>query len=217
MNKDVVNVDGYQIRKRRLDRDWGQELFAERSGLGLRTIQKAEASQPIEYKTLEILAATLQCPTIELQPETVRNKHAARQVMDKILNQAQLDLIDEYYAEDFLGHDPTYGAPIVGRNQLRNLIGQLKQAFPDLKHRVEHIVAEDNRVTIRWTLYGTHAGQFSSFAPSKKRFDVEGFSLMEFESGKIREVWQMSNYHDFLAMIGASAPVDKLIPTSSPE
>jgi predicted ester cyclase len=44
----------------------------------------------------------------------------------------------------------------------------MRAAFPDLKHTVDEMIAEGNTVAARWTVRGTHRGDFQGIAPTDK-------------------------------------------------
>ena len=61
--------------------------------------------------------------------------------------------------------------------------------FPDLQFTIEDMVAEDDKVTTRFTEHGTQQGEMMGAPASGKRITVTGMSISRFENGKIVEVW----------------------------
>lgn len=57
------------IRTLRLARGWSQEHLAQLAGLNIRTIQRVERGQPAGIETLNAIAAVLDVPRHQLQPE----------------------------------------------------------------------------------------------------------------------------------------------------
>ena len=63
-----------------------------------------------------------------------------------------------------------------------------RNAFPDLTCTVEEQVAEGDKVVSRWTLRGTHRGDFFSVAGTGNQVEFTGMQIDRFnESGKIVE------------------------------
>lgn len=60
--------------------------------------------------------------------------------------------------------------------------------LPDLKHQIEEVIGEDDRVAVRFRLTGTNSGSFMGNAPSGKRIDAGALALMRVESGKVSEL-----------------------------
>ena len=64
----------------------------------------------------------------------------------------------------------------------------LRNAFPNLSCTIEEQVAEGEKVVSRWTVRGTHQGEFFGVAPTGNRVEFTGIQIDRFdESGKIVE------------------------------
>ena len=59
-------------------------------------------------------------------------------------------------------------------------------AFPDLSHRIEDVVAEGDRVVVRFALCGTHTGNFMGIPPTGREVAVPMALFCGIEAGKIR-------------------------------
>jgi steroid delta-isomerase-like uncharacterized protein len=62
-------------------------------------------------------------------------------------------------------------------------------ASADLRHTIEDMVAEGDKVATRMTSRGTHTGDFRGIAPTGKQFTVTGMDLFRIADGKIAEQW----------------------------
>ena len=60
-------------------------------------------------------------------------------------------------------------------------------AFPDLEHKVEELIAEDDRVVARFTAHGTHTGKWLSFAPTGISIQYTGVTIARMREDKIIE------------------------------
>ena len=69
----------------------------------------------------------------------------------------------------------------------------LRAAFPDLRLTVEEMVAEGDRVSVRFTARGTHQGEFSGVPPTGSRVAWEVISIVRVAVGKIAERWSQSD------------------------
>jgi predicted ester cyclase len=68
-----------------------------------------------------------------------------------------------------------------------------RNAFPDLSCTVEDQVAEGDNVVSRWTLRGTHRGDFFGVVGTGNRVEFTGIQIDRFdESGKIVEERELS-------------------------
>jgi steroid delta-isomerase-like uncharacterized protein len=131
------------------------------------------------------------------------NKALARRWAD-IFNQGNLDLVDEIYASDFVGHDPTMPEDTRGVEGAREFYGMYRNAFPDTQITIEDQLAEGYMVATRWTARGTHQGELMGVPPSGNRVEVMGITISRNEGGKVAEEW---NNYDALGMMQAIGAV----------
>jgi predicted ester cyclase len=61
-------------------------------------------------------------------------------------------------------------------------------AFPDLHHAIEEVVAADGRIAVRFTLTGTHSGDFDGIAPTGRSIRVAAIALLQVAEGRVRRV-----------------------------
>ncbi|HEU5431149.1 MAG TPA: ester cyclase [Thermomicrobiales bacterium] len=110
------------------------------------------------------------------------NKECIRQFFQRIWNDGEEAAIDEFIAEEAAGNDPDFG---IGREGFRRQWRQWREAFPDLHFVVEELVAEGDTVVSRWTLTGTHRGEFMGIPPTGHTIRVGGMSLDHLRDGKL--------------------------------
>jgi steroid delta-isomerase-like uncharacterized protein len=67
-------------------------------------------------------------------------------------------------------------------------VSYLHNAFPDIKFTVEREAAADNKVAARWTITGTHRGEFLGMAATGNAVKDYGVDILTFEDGKIKTV-----------------------------
>jgi len=84
------------------------------------------------------------------------NKTVVRRLIEEFWNKGNLAVADELYTAEAVHHDPV--TPDLGRGpasiqQLHTLYGA---SFPDQQFTVEDLVAEDDKVVVRWTVRGAH-------------------------------------------------------------
>ena len=111
---------------------------------------------------------------------TDANKAIIRDFFDQVWNQGDEAAIDRFVAADAAGNDPDFG---IGREGFKQQWRNWRAAFPDLHFEVEELVAEDDVVVSRWTLTGTHTGEFLGIAPTGRAIRVGGMSLDHLKDG----------------------------------
>ncbi len=117
------------------------------------------------------------------------NKAIVRRLMEESLGGGKPELVDELLDSDFVRYDPYIEAGEVrGAQTVKGNIVWFRNAFPDLSCTIEEQVAEGDKVVSRWTLRGTHRGDFFGLAPTGNRVEFTGIQIDRFdESGKIVE------------------------------
>ncbi len=129
------------------------------------------------------------------------NKAIARRLIDEFINKGDLSIADELFAEDFVNHDPGRGTT-PDREGMKQFLINLRAAFPDQKLTVEDLIAEGDKVVLRFTGSGTHKGDLSGIPPTGKQFNVPGVSILRIADGKVVERWNVSDYLLLLQQLG---------------
>jgi steroid delta-isomerase-like uncharacterized protein len=125
-------------------------------------------------------------PMTTTTPE--QNITTAHRYFDEVMNQGKLEVINEIMTPDFQFIIPTQPAPIAGFENMSNFVTYLRNAFPDIKFTVEREIATDNKVAMRWTITGTHKGEFLGMPATGNTVSDYGIDIFTFENGKIKTV-----------------------------
>jgi steroid delta-isomerase-like uncharacterized protein len=128
------------------------------------------------------------------------NKAIVRRWNDQIWSNRSLAAIDELLATDFVWYYPPPGvAP--DREGYKKQVVTLA-AFADVQCTVEDMVAEEDKVAIRWIWRGTHKGEYMGVAPTGKQVTITGISILRIVGGKIVEEWGESDMLGFMQQLG---------------
>ncbi len=121
---------------------------------------------------------------------TEDNKAVVRREFEEMLNQGgNLDAAAEIYAPNYVAHAATYG-DIEGIEGAKQSAAAYRQTFPDLRTTIEDMVAEGDKVVVRYRGSGTHEGATEAFGPpTGKRMEITGITILRLSEGKIVEVW----------------------------
>jgi steroid delta-isomerase-like uncharacterized protein len=76
-------------------------------------------------------------------------------------------------------------------------------AFPDIHHEVEHVIAEEQSVMVRFVLHGTHTGSFFGIPATHKTVQVAGHVILRVDDGKVSEVLGVFDEAGMLRQLGA--------------
>jgi predicted ester cyclase len=76
-------------------------------------------------------------------------------------------------------------------------------AFPDWHRTIEDIIAEGDKVVIRFTFRATHKGEYQGVPATGKQVKETGILIFRIASGKIVEVWEEADELGFMRQLGA--------------
>jgi steroid delta-isomerase-like uncharacterized protein len=128
------------------------------------------------------------------------NKVLARRVFEEVLNGRNLDPLDELVASDYIEHMPLPGQR-TGIDGIRDRYTMLHKAF-DADFTVEDVIAEGDKVVLRWMQSGTHVGEFPGLPPTGRRFRIPGIEIWRVENGKLAEHWDVVDVFGQLQQLG---------------
>ncbi len=133
------------------------------------------------------------------------NKEKVRSLFEDYINTGQLDKLAELIGPEYVG-----SLGDAGPSGIAKPVSALRQAFPDIHYTVDEILAEGDRVAIRWTWKGTHRGAFQGFPASHREITNAGVATFQLRDGKIVRGWQQTDRLGFLQEIGVVPPVADL-------
>jgi predicted ester cyclase len=79
------------------------------------------------------------------------------------------------------------------------------RGFPDLRHTVEDAVADADKVAARFTLRGTHRGEFMGLVPTRKPIVVGAIAMFRVADGRIAELWAQFDELSMMRQLGVIA------------
>jgi len=82
-----------------------------------------------------------------------------RQWYQELWDNWNLSTADELLTDDYRLHLPGSPQPL-DRATAKQVVAMFSVSFPDLKHTVHEMIGEGDTVAARWTVRGTHRGDF---------------------------------------------------------
>ncbi len=128
------------------------------------------------------------------------NKELARRIYEEVLNKRDLGQLDELVQPAYIEHDPLPGQR-EGLEGLRDRFGMLIEAF-EPEFTIEDVIAEGDRVVVRWTNRGTHVGEFMGIPPTNRSYTMAGIDIYRGEGGKLAEHWHVVDVYGQLVQLG---------------
>ena len=133
---------------------------------------------------------------------TEDNKTLMRRFFEEVYTKKNLAAIDAFIAPNHIDHAVSAADSPVGPEGSRQLIGMMLTAFPDMHVTVEDMIAEGNKVVVRFTERGTQQGAFGSIPPTGKQVAVSTIDIVRIEGGKIAEEWGIDDMLGMLQQLG---------------
>jgi steroid delta-isomerase-like uncharacterized protein len=116
------------------------------------------------------------------------NKALVRHVFEDVIPAGDATAMRALVAPDFLDHDPLPGQPD-GADGAEYVVTTMHTAHPDLRFAIDDLIAEGDRVTIRWTLFGTNTGALAGRPPTGQPVEVSAIAIFRIADGLLKERW----------------------------
>jgi steroid delta-isomerase-like uncharacterized protein len=127
------------------------------------------------------------------------NKDIARRLYE-MLNASQVERAAELVSVDYLEHDPLPGQGL-GREGAVDRFSALTRALAP-HFTLDDIIAEGDRVVVRWTNNGTHIGDFAGMPASGRTFTIHGIDIYRVAAGELCEHWHVIDQLSMLQQLG---------------
>ena len=104
-------------------------------------------------------------------------------------------------APDLISHLAELPEPQHGREVWQQGFELMRRAFPDLKARIEDIVAAQDKVAVRLRFRGTHSGEFLGIPATGRPIEYVSHEFYRIAGGLIAEEWICSDMTTLLRQL----------------
>ena len=119
---------------------------------------------------------------------TSRSNAAIVQQVYEAFGSGNVDALDAVLAPDVVDHGAAPDLP-AGRDGVKGAVAYFLRAFPDTHFNVEATISDGELVAARYTLTGTHRGEFMDIAPTGRQVRVTGMDFFRVRDGRVVERW----------------------------
>jgi ketosteroid isomerase-like protein len=134
------------------------------------------------------MSATTSGPAAPAAATPEANKALVRRVFEEIIPAGDTAAMLEVMDPDFLDHDPLPGQPAGGAGGAY-VVTTMHTAHPDLRFHIDDLVAERDRVTIRWTMHATNTGPMLGRPPTGLPVRLAAVVIFRIAGGRLAERW----------------------------
>jgi len=120
---------------------------------------------------------------------TDSSKQLVRDFVDIVKNKRKLDKLGDFFAPDYVEHNPVVASFGKGVAGYQAFLGHLFAAFPDDTVAIDQIVSDGEWVSYRATESGTHKDTFLKIPATQKHATWTEIQFFRIKNGKVVEHW----------------------------
>jgi steroid delta-isomerase-like uncharacterized protein len=120
-----------------------------------------------------------------------------------VWEEGNIHLVDELLGPDYINHSPGIPDQPTGPEGVKAVVTMFRSGMPDLRVVIEDLIAEGDKVAVRYTLEGTHEGELFGVPPTGRRLSIKSITVERVSDGKIREHWRVTDSLDMMQQLGA--------------
>jgi steroid delta-isomerase-like uncharacterized protein len=100
-----------------------------------------------------------------------RNKELMKK-FETMINTADEKLAEELVDEKAPFFTPASSEPLCGGKGYLSVVHWMRKGFSDVQWHITDMVADEDKVAVKWDLTGTHDGEFMGLKPTGKKISV---------------------------------------------
>lgn len=125
-----------------------------------------------------------------------------RRLYQDVWNGGNPGVADELVHDDYFIHDRDLADELSGATLYRKLAAGTRDVFPDAQFSIDDIFQSGAKVTVRWTMTGTHEGEIFGIEPSLEEVEMEAIEINRFEDGQLIETWTQADELKLMEQLG---------------
>jgi steroid delta-isomerase-like uncharacterized protein len=133
--------------------------------------------------------------------EEQKNKQVVRQFFEAADRQDIEGMGQLVSSTNYSFHFP--GMPPMDWNTHKQFFTAFTSSFPDLRHEIVDLVAEGDKVAVRFNVTGTHKGELQGIPPTGKKVSFSAMDFITLTDNKISEDWLSADMMGLMQQIGA--------------
>jgi predicted ester cyclase len=120
----------------------------------------------------------------------VDREQTVRRFVDEVVNAGRDEVVDELLTDDMAAWE-------------REWFGAFRLSFPDMQMELLELVAEGDRVVVRFACSATHTGEWRGHPPTGRRFEgVDEVYFFTFDGDRIAAAWGIEDTLERFRQLG---------------
>jgi steroid delta-isomerase-like uncharacterized protein len=139
------------------------------------------------------------------------NEEIVRRAYLDGMNNRDMAVIEELFAPDYVCHFPAGQGEVKGREDFVQTLAAFLAAFDHLVFSVDDLLAEGDKVVLRWSAAGRHTGDYAGIPPTRvipatgRAVSFSATDIYRVVDGRITEEWNTFDGYHVLLQMGALA------------
>jgi len=129
------------------------------------------------------------------------NKAVIHRLIDEVWNRRAFDAADELFAPEAIIYESGVALPGVGPAVIKEAMGAIFAAYPDIRIAVDDMIAAEDKVVVRWSSVGAHQGGMQGVSPTNRKVAANGIVIYRLADGKVVEEWMNTDQPGMLKQL----------------
>lgn len=131
------------------------------------------------------------------------HKELVRRYLDAF-NDKDREALSDLVDDDVVEHGTHW--EVEGFEEFMTYVEENVDIFADYTGSTETIVAEEDTVVVRYSVSGTHEGEYLGIQPTGREVEWTGIAMYRIDDGEIAEIWIESDQLGLLEQLGLVEP-----------
>lgn len=116
-------------------------------------------------------------------------KSVVRALHERLWGAGELAAIDDAFHPDAVTHWAGFSSNTV--DAVRDDASRYFAGFTDVSTTIEELLADGDKVVMRWRTVGTHSGPYGEIEATGREITMEGIDIHRVDGGRIMESWSL--------------------------
>ena len=122
----------------------------------------------------------------------------------QFINTADENLAQQLISPVAKFYVPGQAEPLQGPKGYLMIIAMMRSGFPDIQWTIKDMITENDKVAVRFTMRGTHQGEFFGVPATERRITVQAMNFYRLADDQIIEEFGQPDMLGLLTQIGAA-------------